>query len=55
MLQRLPAGADEGPRIAALAAQIQTLARAAAAQRAQAVPRPEPPQYAALQARSLGV
>lgn len=53
MLQRLPAGADEAPRIAALAAQAQTLARAAAAQRAQAVPRPEPPQYAALQARSL--
>lgn len=50
MLQRLPAGADEAPRIAALAAQVQTLARAAAAQRAQAVPRPEPPQYAALQA-----
>ena len=49
MLQRLPAGADEAPRIAALAAQAQTLARAAAAQRAQGVPRPEPPQYAALQ------
>ena len=52
MLRRLPAGADKAPHIAALAAQAQALARAAAAHRVQAVPRPEPPQYAALQARS---
>jgi hypothetical protein len=48
MLQRLPAGADEAPRMAALAAAARRLAAVAAAQRARAVPRPEPPQYGAL-------
>ena len=50
MLQRLPAGADEAPRIAALVADAERLSRKAKAQRALAVPRPEPPQYGALQA-----
>ncbi len=48
MLQRLPAGANEAPRMAALAAAARRLAGVAAAQRARAVPRPEPPQYGAL-------
>lgn len=50
MLQRLPAGADEAPRMAALVADAERLIRKAKAQRALAVPRPEPPQYGALQA-----